>query len=201
MDGQEINEALERVRDMQTLVLERRRFQGYSGVGRFLGGMVAMLASGVLCHAEWVPSTPHAHLMGWGIVLLAGLALNYGPLLAWSCHRHRVRGDWSDSTPALDALPALAVGAALSLALVRAGQYDLLFGTWMAVFGLVHSVYRRILPRAIYQLGLTYTACGLACLVAPHVRFLDPRPMGLVFGLGEMVGGMVLCRNRTATGQ
>lgn len=192
MDGHEIDEALARVRDMQAMVMERRRFRGYSGLGRFAGGALALVASGILCHAQWVAPTRRAHLAGWMVVLAAGLALNYAPLLAWMLRQRRAHGNWNDARPAAHALPALVVGAALTLALVRANAHDLLFGSWMSVFGLVHGAYRRLLPPAILHLGPSYVACGAFYLVAPGIDFLDPRPMGLVFGLGEMLGGICL---------
>jgi hypothetical protein len=72
---------------------------------------------------------------------------------------------------------------------VRAGQFDLLPGVWMLCYGLVHMAYRRNLPRGVYAVGLFYLAAGAACLLAPGVRLCDPRPMGMVFGMGEMAGG------------
>ena len=96
--------------------------------------------------------------------------------------------------PAFDAVPALAVGAGLSLALIMHGEYDLLFGTWMCLYGLVHIPYRNSLPFANYLVGIFYLACGAIMLVWPGVSFTNPYPMGLVFGAGELAGGFVLCR-------
>src|SRR5450759_1517088 len=87
-----------------------------------------------------------------------------------------------------------AVGAGLSLALIMHGEYDLLFGTWMCLYGLGHMPYRNSLPFANYLVGIFYLACGAIMLVWPNVAFTNPYPMGLVFGAGELGGGFVLCR-------
>lgn len=196
MNERDINEALAAVRDMQALVLERRLFRGYSGLARAAGGVVALLAAAVLHRTEWVPATPWAHLVGWGSVLAIGLALNYGAFIYWAWRRYRLAGNWDESAPALEAVPALAVGAGLTLALIRVQAYGLLPGAWMVAYGLVHAAYRRSLPPAIYLLGLAYMACGLFCLLSPAILFEDPWPMGLVFGFGEIIGGIILYGNR-----
>jgi hypothetical protein len=68
----------------------------------------------------------------------------------------------------------------------------LLPGVWMLCYGLVHMAYRRNLPRGVYAVGLFYLAAGAVCLLAPGVRLCDPRPMGMVFGVGEVAGGLAL---------
>ena len=106
----------------------------------------------------------------------------------------RVRRQPALLKPALDALPALLVGGLLSVAAVRLGAWDLLFGVWMLLFGLAHMAYRQTLPGENYVVGLFYLAAGAVCLLAPGVRFTTPWPMGLVFFLGETAGGLVLLR-------
>jgi hypothetical protein len=92
----------------------------------------------------------------------------------------------------MDALPALLIGGLLSVLLIRHGLYDLLFGTWMALYGLAHVPFRLSLPPANYGIGIYYMICGAVCLVAPGISFLDPWPMGIVFFGGEWIGGYVL---------
>ena len=94
--------------------------------------------------------------------------------------------------PALDALPALAVGAALTAGLILAGQYDLLCGAWMCLYGLAQVAYRQTLPGGIYLVGLCYILCGAAYLLFPAGTFMNPWPMGLMFFLGELAGGLIL---------
>lgn len=92
--------------------------------------------------------------------------------------------------------PMREVFPTLSVALARTGQLDLLFGVWMALYGASRMGHRRSLPFPIYCGGLAYLAGGIFFLLWLGVSFTDPRPMGLVFGLGELFGGWVLVRAR-----
>jgi hypothetical protein len=100
--------------------------------------------------------------------------------------------------PAIEAFPALAIGAVTSVALVLHGEFSLLFGTWMSLYGLVHVVYRLSLPRANYGVGVFYMVSGAVCLLSPSLTFTNPWPMGLVFFIGESLGGFILWRHRYA---
>ncbi len=195
MIANHIHAALGQVRRMRELVLARQRFKGYSGTARMAGGVLA-IAGAVVMSRPGFPDTTVAHLIGWGSVLSLALLLNYGGLALWFLFDPRVRRDLMQLKPAADALPALAMGAVLSLALVLHGQYALLAGTWMCLYGLTHVAYRQSLPAIHYAVGIFYMLSGAGCLLSPGVGFTNPWPMGAVFGLGELAGGFILYRNR-----
>jgi hypothetical protein len=191
MDRREIDAALGRVREMQTLVLDCQRFSGFSGLARMSGGVAALATALALRVA--VPAEPRPHLIGWGVLLVFGLGVNFAGLAAW--FRRGGQGvRMAELWPVFETLPALSAGAALSFALIRAGRFELLFGVWMALFGVAHMPYRRNLPFPVYCTGLAYIAAGVFCLLWPGLSFTDPRPMGLVFGVGELCGGWALRR-------
>lgn len=191
MIANHIHDALGQVDRMRDLILARRQFRGYSGTARMLGGGAALVATLMLDRAEAL-QTPLLQLAGWAVVLATALALNYGGLAFWFFRRRGAAHPLSDLRPALEVLPALIAGAALSVALVLRGQYDLLFGTWMCLYGLSHMGYRHSLPAGIIWVGLFYQAAGIACLLAPDICFMNPWPMGLVFFTGESIGGWIL---------
>jgi len=191
MGEREIDQALERVRTMQSLVLDRQGFRGFSGAARMAGGVAALATALILRHA--VAAEPLPQMIGWGALLAFGLAVNFAALAYWllkSWPSLRLAELW----PVWEVFPVLSVGAAFSFALIRAGQFDLLFGVWMALYGASHIAYRRSLPFPIYCGGLVYVAAGIFCLLWPGIHFTDPRPMGIVFGLGELFGGWVLVK-------
>ena len=194
MTDERVDEALAQVRRMQSVVQDRLRFRGFSARARIAGGLVALAGATVLGRFAG-PDAPQVHLAGWALVLVVAAGINYGALLCWmlTAARWRRPVEW---VPALESLPPLAVGGALSLAFWRAGAYDLLPGTWMLCYGLVHMAYRRNLPPAVYAVGFFYLAAGVVCLLAPGLRFTDPRPMGVVFGVGEVAGGLALHSGR-----
>lgn len=191
MIAHHIHDALGQVDRMRALILARQRFRGYSGTARMLGGALALVATLVL---DSVPAlhTPLRQLAGWTVVLGAALILNYGGLAYWFFRQPRGLRNLDLLRPALEVVPALAVGAALSIALVLHGRLDLLFGVWMALYGLAHMGYRHSLPGGIIKVGLFYQAAGIACLLVPGITILRPWPMGLVFFAGESVGGWIL---------
>lgn len=191
MVAHHIHDALDQVRRLQDLVLEKRMFQGYSGRARILSGGTALAAAAALA-SPWVPRTDPAHLAGWALALVVALGLNYGALAWWFLFDPTVRRNPRLVKPAIDALPALLVGAILSAALILNGQYRLLFGVWMSLYGLAQVAYRQSLPAGIYRVGLVYMLCGAVCLLAPCLAFTNPWPMGLTFCFGEVAGGVVL---------
>jgi hypothetical protein len=191
MIANHIHDALRQVDEMRALALERARFRGYSGLARMVGACAALTGAAVMSRPNF-PATPSAHLAGWAAVLAVALAVNYAGLLVWFLRDPQARGDRWQLLPALDALPALAAGALLSGALILRGQHDLLFGTWMGLYGLVHAPYRRSLPPANLAVGVFYGLAGSLCLFHPSIRFTDPWPMGLVFFAGELAGGLAL---------
>lgn len=195
MIANHIHDAIGQVRQMREFVLARQRFKGYSGKARMAGGGLAIAGSVVMSRPGF-PEKPVAHLIGWGVVLALALLFNYGGLALWFLGNPILRRDLMQLKPAADALPALSMGAVFSLALVLHGQYALLFGTWMCLYGLVHVAYRQSLPAIHYAVGVFYMLCGAFCLLAPGACFTNPWPMGAVFGLGELAGGFILYRNR-----
>ncbi len=190
MIANHIHDALAQVRKVQEYVLEKRFFKGYSGPARIISGLGALAGAAVLDSGE-VPAIPNAHLIGWGIILTLALVLNYGALAYWFLFNPVVQRDFRQAKPAIDAIPALVVGAVLSVAVILAGQYDLLLGIWMCLYGLAQVAYRLSLPRPIYIIGLGYILFGAFCL-ATQVSFLNPWPMGIAFCAGETIGGIVL---------
>ena len=195
MIANHIHDALAQVRRLQELVLQKRMFRGYSGIARIVGGLTALAGACVMASSRF-PADPLAHLAGWAAVLAVALIANYGALGLWFLRDPEVARNALKLTPAIEAIPALFVGAALTVAAVLKGNYDLLFGIWMCLYGLAHVGYRLSLPRANYAVGVFYIAAGAFCLLWPGIVFVDPWPMGIVFLVGESGGGYVLYRHR-----
>lgn len=193
MIANHIHDALGQVRKLQELILEKRLFRGYSGPARMTGGIIS-LAGATLMSCNFFPATILAHLIGWGCVLVSALLLNYGAFIWWFLFSSQARRELTRAMPVVDAVPALAVGAVFSLAMVMGKNYEMLFGTWMCLYGLAHVSYRMSLPAANYAVGVFYIACGSVCLLL-QVPFTNPWPMGFVFLVGELSGGFVLHRN------
>jgi len=193
MIANHIHDALAQVRKVQEFILSKRFFMGYSGVAKMIGGVIAFAGAGVMS-AKSFSDSPLVHLAGWGVVLTVALVLNYGAFVWWFLFNEQAKRDMAKAMPVLDAIPALAVGAIFSLAFIIGKHYELLFGTWMCLYGLAHVSYRQSLPMGNYAVGVFYIICGSVCLLL-QTSFTSPWPMGFVFLAGELIGGIVLYRN------
>jgi hypothetical protein len=190
-----VHDAIRQVRELKRRVLEAERFTGYSGRSRAVGGTAALIAGLAMSRPDF-PQTPDAHLAGWLTLLAIAVVGNYSALLYWFFFHPTQKKELSRLIPTVDAFPPLLVGGLFTGVLVQRGLYSLLFGTWMCLYGLANLSSRRVLPKAIWPLGLFYIGSGAAFLVAPDVSFTSPLGAALVFFLGEWVGGFIFHYNR-----
>ena len=191
MIANHIHDALAQVRELRQRILERQRFRGYSGGARIGAGMVALTGAWIMASASY-PHTAYAHLLGWGSVFFLAILTNYGFLLYWFAKDAGLNGDVRMLRPTVEVFPSLIVGGLLTLVMSLEGHYDYLFGIWMSLFGLANIASRHVLPHKMGLVGCFYIACGTFCLFSPTRTFLDPWPMGIVFFIGELAGGILL---------
>lgn len=197
MDQTSVHDALEQVREVRRRVLERQRFLGYSAGGRLAGGALTIVAAAVMSHPVF-PAGAWAMAAAWTATALLAAAINFGLCLRWyrtlpDDLRHLGR-----LYPLLDIMPPLLLAIGATAALVLHGQFDLLFGVWTGLFGLVNFYSGHHLPSSIRALGMFYLCCGLLFLLHPGVTIMNPWPMALVYGTGEAVGSWIVHRNAQA---
>ena len=185
-----IHQALAQVRELQARVVENQRFRGWSGRGRLACGGLAV-ATALVLQSGRVGATPAAHFAGWAVLCVVCLVISAGAMAYWFLFDPAVRRDVHKLRPLWQILPPLGVGGVLTAALATAGQYDWLPGVWMLNFGLANVAARQVLPRPIMLVGGFYLAAGTVCLFA-GLSFLNPWPMAVVFGVGELAAGLIL---------
>jgi hypothetical protein len=196
VNARQIEEALESVRLVQSAVLDRQMFRGYSARARALSGVFALSAAAVMAGAGF-PHTREAMLSGWAAVFVVAVLVNAVAVTDWFLHDAAVARDVRRLRPILDVVPPLTMGGVFTAALLLRGQHDALCGMWMCFFGLANLASRHVLPRAMGIVGLFYLAAGCALLLVPDTAFLNPWPMGIVFFAGELAGGAVLQADHT----
>lgn len=187
-------EALARIRELRETALDKRRFTGYSGKSKIAGGFMA-LATAFFLSSRLAPAGDTPRLISWLLLGMAAMSVNYLAIFRWYGRLEEDERRLARLVPVLDALPSIIVGMALTWALVAHSAFDLLFGMWMSLYGLTHLSNRIQLPKEHYVVGIFYLASGLTLLAFPP-PFANPWPMGLVFFVGELVGGIILERNR-----
>jgi hypothetical protein len=80
MIANHIHDALGQVRRLQSLILEKRKFTGFSGTARMLGGSIALLGCALM---SFFRNQFAVQLAGWVCILIIALLLNYGALMLW----------------------------------------------------------------------------------------------------------------------
>jgi hypothetical protein len=198
MIANHVHDALKQVKKLRNLILDRKNFQGYSGKARISGGFFA-LSGAIAITLLKIPSDPYIHFCVWCCVLAISLTFNYGALFFWFIFDSEVRREINKLTPAVDAVPALAVGGFITIAFPYYNEYQFLMPMWMFLYGLVHIPYRSNLPKLNYYVGLFYILSGAVLLFFPQ-PFTNPWPMGIVFFVGESAGGFSLIKNRNKVG-
>jgi hypothetical protein len=134
MIANHIHHALAQVRELQQKILENQRFKGYSGRARAIGGTVALLAAFAMS-SPYYPHSAQVHVIGWGIVALIGILLNFGALIHWFLSDPKVKRDIRKLKPTLDALPAfLASRHVLPKRIWMVGAYYLVCGSVFLLF-------------------------------------------------------------------
>ncbi len=100
-------------------------------------------------------------------------------------------------------LPALTAGMLITFALARWSPASswMLPGLWQIVFSLGVFSTARILPKAVFVVGIWYLGCGLACLALGQSDPLSPWSMGIPFGVGQLLVACILqiCRRSSYT--
>jgi hypothetical protein len=95
-------------------------------------------------------------------------------------------------------LPSVTAGILITFALARWAPNSLwmLPGLWQIVFSLGVFSTARILPKAVFIVGIWYLGCGLACLALGQSDPLSPWSMGVPFGGGQLLVACILrlCR-------
>lgn len=187
-----VQDALTQVREMKARILEKQRFKGYSGRARAIGGCVALLPAALVNNFAAIGAEP-LFLRVWIATVLLAFAVNYGTVIYWFL---TTRGESGSSLrrlrPVLEVAPVFIVGLVLTAQLIGFGAYDILYSTWLCLYGLANIFSRRVLPREIGWLGCAYVLCGAALAVVPTGGFLNPWPFVAIIFVGEWVGGFIL---------
>jgi hypothetical protein len=190
MVANHIHDALAQVRQIQDICINGQRFNGYSPRARLLSGLFCLLCTVVL--AQVVPATFTWHLGGWLVLMGLSMALNYCALTHWFWTAPEVGREWNRLKPAVEAIGPLLLGGLFSWMVIRLGKPALSFGICMCMFGLANITSRHLMHKFTGLLGIYYVVCGGIFLLIPDHNFLNPWPMGLVFGFGELIGGSIM---------
>ncbi|MHB1311292.1 MAG: hypothetical protein ACYC3L_04670 [Gemmatimonadaceae bacterium] len=164
------------------------RFTAVSGAGMILSGVIGTAAALLTPMANG----PEQRLALW----LVAAAITIPSSLVAVARKAARSGQSLRAGPArtfaLAFAPALAVGALLTLALVRSAEWNLLPGAWLCCYGAAVVSGGAFSVRAVPVLGTVLVTLGALALFLPaatHVWLL-----GLGFGLTHLAFGFFIAR-------
>ena len=138
-------------------------FTAVPGLGQVAAGCTAVLAAAV---AYVQPDR-----ISWLLVWTAELALATAIVISTMVVKARRTGHLLTAPPARKTFfgmaPALAAGAILSLVAVRSGNFDILPGTWLLLYGAAVAAGGVFSVRIVPVMGGSFMVLGLFALLSP----------------------------------
>ncbi len=158
---------------------------GWGGVGM---GSLALVAAAVahtrLTTAEW--------LVTWFATAVVALTLGGWTMAAKARRAGTAVFSYSGRRFVLSYVPPLLVGAVLTGALVRAGLFEALPGTWLLLYGTGVATGGAFSVRVVPLMGLCFMALGAVALFGPPAW--GNLLMAAGFGALHIVFGLIIAR-------
>lgn len=179
--------AADNLRFIRATMENATSFTGVSGKGYVLAGITAAVAAWVAAQQ----TTPGGWLLAWMLEALLAATL----LMMLTSEKARVQGKslWTGSGRRLmfAFLPAMGVGAVITLGFHLQGHTDLLPGLWLALYGAAVMTAGAHSIRLIAIMGALFIAIGA-------LQVLGLTPMNLTLGLGfgglHIIFGLLIWR-------
>jgi hypothetical protein len=193
-----LQRALEQIDGIHLQMQRTRVFRGYRSITTLVTACFAAL--GALIQPVLVAnpaSHPIAFVSAW--VAVAGISLSV--ISVEIAIRFRKCNSPLQRELTIHAieqfLPCIVVVALVTLTLTYgiASEIHLLPGLWSILFGMGILASRRLLPKAIWLLGIFYITCGVPCLILPADLAFSPWVMGGIFVIGQSASAAVLYWN------
>ncbi len=193
----EIEKALNQISEIHGHLARTDVYRGYRAVPVALSGVLALVAAAVQTRLSGSES-PHSFVIYWVVVAVLSAIVAGGGIVCGYVRQQSPFARRRTRTAVGQLLPCLVAGAAVTVLVVRLedGFIAYLPGLWAVLFSLGVFASRPYLPRIIGWVPLYYLAAGIALLaMAGDGRSLSPWGMGLTFGFGQIVSGIVLYWN------
>lgn len=194
----EVERALADLEEVRDRLASCQQFRGYSAPATAVSGGLGLLAGLIQRNLAPLPATPdqmRLYVVIWVSCLACALLTYYGSLAAWYARNAGRQARRQTRSAGLAILPALALGAVLSLALMTHSLIALLPGLWYACYGVGLIASRSMVPRAVMPVAVGFAIMGALLLLSPHRSApLAWWIMPLGFGLGQLYIGSQLRR-------
>jgi len=198
----EFERALADLEEVRDRLAACQQFKGYSGPAAAASGAIAVVAG--LIQLVRIPrpisdAEGRTYLVVWFGCLAVALLLNYGALAVWYAQNAGRQERVRTRSAGVTLLPAIALGAVLSLALILHGLIWMLPGVWYASYAVGLFASRAMVPKGAIPLAALFGIAGAVLLLTPDQTLpLSWWIMPLGFGLGQMFIGWLLLRETVA---
>jgi len=194
----EFERALADLEEVRDRLAACQQFKGYSGPAAAASGAIAVIAGIVQLALIPRPSTAadaRTYLIVWFGCLLIALVLNYGALGMWYAQNAGRQERVRTRSAGITLLPAIVLGAVLSLSLILHGSIWMLPGVWYASYAVGLFASRAMVPKGALPLAAAFGIAGAVLLLSPDTTApLSWWVMPLGFGLGQIFIGWLLLR-------
>ncbi len=180
--------AMDNLRYIRETMERSASFTHVSGVGGVAMGLIALAAAAM--------STVVSDRLAWLAVWLGAAVLSFSVAALLMARKTRAEGVTLLTGPgrrfAWNMTPPLLAGIALTVALARAGLYDLLPGTWLLLYGAGVVTGGSYSVRPVPLMGVGFMALGTLALLSPAAW--GDAYMAAAFGGLHIVFGTVIWR-------
>lgn len=181
--------AMENLRYIRETMERAGSFTAVSGWGEMVIGATALGATW-LAHRQ---ATPEAWLGVWLTEALLAIAIG-GGAMAWKARQMGTQLLSQAGKKFLRSLvPALSAGAVLTVALARAGSYELLPGVWLLLYGVAVVTGGALSVRSVPAMGAAFMVLGSVALLTPASWAAPLLAAG--FGGVHLVFGALIARS------
>lgn len=198
----EVERALADLTEVRDRLAACQQFKGYSGPAAAASGVIAIAAG--FTQLALVPHPVTAaddrmYLFVWFACLAAALILNYGAIAVWYSRTGAAQERVRARSAGVTLLPAIVLGAVLSLALILHGLMWMLPGVWYASYAMGLYASRALVPKGAIPLAAAFGIIGAVLLLTPNPALpLAWWIMPVGFGFGQIFIGWLLTREAEA---
>lgn len=195
----ELERALADIAEVRQRLAVAQRFHGYSALAAACSGVFALVAGVIQLLLVPLPQSAHqGHLYFaiWFVCCALSVTVNYGAIAQWFVNDATARERWQTATVGLSILPALVLGAMLSVALLRGELFAYLPGVWYGCYGVGLFASRATLPRGAVALAAVFMLAGFGLLLTPADVSLAWWVLPLGFGFGQIAIGWFVWSER-----
>lgn len=198
----EVERALADLAEVRDRLAACQQFKGYSGPAAAASGVIAIAAG--FTQLALVPHPVTAaddrmYLFVWFACLAAALILNYGAIAVWYSRTGAAQERVRARSAGVTLLPAIVLGAVLSLALILHGLMWMLPGVWYASYAMGLYASRALVPKGAIPLAAAFGIIGAVLLLTPNPALpLAWWIMPVGFGFGQIFIGWLLTREAEA---